>query len=56
MSFNTTEIKKHFPVFYDKLGPNKKLKTYVDFKDVNVQFGKYDKDVIVEYTVGFEVK
>jgi hypothetical protein len=56
MKFNTTEIGTHLPIFKEKLGANKTLYSEVNFKDVNVMFGKYDSDVVFEYTFGFSMR
>lgn len=53
---NTTSISKHVKLFEEKLGPNKTLKFDAQFKDIKVQFGKFDVDVVVDYTVCFRVR
>jgi hypothetical protein len=49
--FTTTSMKKHLPIFEQRLGKNKALKWEIDFKDVKILFGQFDSDIIVEYTM-----
>jgi hypothetical protein len=56
MNFTSTSLKNHLPIFEKKLGKNKPLKGLVNFKDINVMFGKFDTDVIIEYTVCFSLR
>ena len=44
-------MKKHLPIFEQRLGKNKPLKWEIDFKEVKVLFGQFDSDIIVEYTM-----
>lgn len=53
---DSTSLSKHIKLFEDKIGTNKPLKFDAYFKDINVQFGKYDVDVIFDYTMCFSVK
>lgn len=53
---NTTSLKSHIKIFEEKIGGNKPLKLSAEFKDIKIQFGKYDVDAIVDYTVCFDVK
>jgi len=56
MNFTSTSLKNHLPIFEKKLGPNKPLTGLASFKDINVMFGKFDTDVIIEYTVCFSLR
>lgn len=49
--FTSTSIKNHIPLFYQKMGKNKKLRLDVSFKDVKVLFYNFDTDLIFEYTM-----
>jgi len=51
LRFTTTSMKKHLPIFEQRLGKNKPLKWEIDFKDINVIFGQFDSDMIFEYTL-----
>jgi hypothetical protein len=53
---DTTSLSKHIKIFEEKVGSNKPLKFHANFKDIKVQFGKYDVDVIFDYTLCFSVK
>lgn len=56
LGFDTTSLEKHFPILKDKLGEDVALCGYATFKDVNVIFGSFDTDVIVSYTVAFQLE
>lgn len=49
LKFDTTSLAEHMPIFKTKLGPNKPLLMFIAFKDIKVQFGKYDADIILDY-------
>lgn len=49
--FTSTSLKNHIPLFYQKLGKNKKLRLDLTFKDIKVYFNKYETDLIFEYTM-----
>lgn len=49
--FTTTSLKNHMPLFYQKLGKNKKLRLDLSFKDFVVRFFNFDTDLIFEYTM-----
>jgi len=53
---NTTSMAQHIKIFEEKLGANKPLKFDAYFKDISVQFGKYDVDAIFDYTLCFSAK
>jgi hypothetical protein len=53
---DSTTLGKHIKIFEEKIGANKPLKFTADFKDIKVQFGKYDVDAIFDYTMCFTVK
>lgn len=53
---NTTALGSHIKLFEEKIGSNKPIKAEVEVKDINIQFGKYDVDVIIDYTLCFSVK
>lgn len=55
MKFDTTSLGKHFPILKDKLGKDVELIGEVGFKDVQVLFGSFDTDMILTYTVQFEL-
>lgn len=40
------------PLFEQKLGKNKPLKMKIKFMHFETQFGKFDSDVIFDYTMG----
>ena len=48
---DTTQLKKHVKLFYEKLGPDVPLKVDVSFKDIKVFFGQTDYDIAVDYTM-----
>lgn len=54
--FTTSSLRKHIPLFYQKLGKNKKLRLDLSFKDIKVLFGNFDTDVIMEYTMVMDWK
>lgn len=54
-NLTTTSLGKHFPILEKKLGKNRELNGYVTYKDVNVIFGSFDTDVILSYTVSFQL-
>jgi len=56
MNLSSTSLKNHLPIFEKKLGPNKPLTGLASFKDINVMFGKFDTDIIIEYTVCFSLR
>jgi len=49
--FTSTSLRNHIPLFFQKLGHNKKLRLDLTFKDVKVLFGNFDTDLIFEYTM-----
>ena len=60
--FNVTDIKTdsssiaaHIPLFQQKIGPNKPLRTQIGFDHFTVTFGQFDCDVILDYTVKIAV-
>lgn len=54
-NLNTTSVGKHVKIFQEKLGDNKPLKFDIWFEDFDVQFAKYEADVIFDYRVCFKV-
>lgn len=56
LTLDSTKLNEHLPIFYEKIGANKTLKADISFKDFNVMFGKYDSDVILEYTFCFSMR
>jgi hypothetical protein len=54
-NLNTTSLASHIKIFEEKLGKNKKLRVNAEFKDIKVQFGKYDVDAIFDYDFCFSV-
>lgn len=48
--FNSTTIAQQIPIFQEKLGDDIPIQLTLSFKDVNVIFGQYDTDMILEYT------
>lgn len=50
LKFDTSAFAKHIPIFEEKLGKNKPLRAQISFKNVNVIFGQYDSDIIIDYT------
>ena len=46
---NTTSLSNHIKLFEQKMGKNHKIKVDVEFSDINIEFGKYDVDVAVDY-------
>ena len=49
--FNTSQFAKYISVFEKKLGKHKPLSAEYRLKNINVQFGKYDTDIIMTYTL-----
>lgn len=49
MGTDSTSIKNHIKIFEEKLGKNVALDFNIEFKDIDVQFGKYEVDVIANY-------
>jgi hypothetical protein len=41
------------PIFEQKVGKNVPMQARFRFKDIKVTFGKFDSDVILEYTTVF---
>lgn len=54
LKFDTSYIAPQIPIFEEKLGENIPLQLYLHMKDVNVLFGQFDTDVILEYTLCME--
>lgn len=54
-NFTTTSLGKHFPLLEKKLGKNRELHGYATAKDIQVIFGNFDTDVILSYTVCFQL-
>jgi len=50
IKFDSSAFAKHIPIFKEKLGPGKPLRSKISFKNVNVLFGQYDSDIIIDYT------
>ena len=55
LRMDTTFLASHVGLFQNKLGANVDLKIDILFKDMKVQFGKQGSDVILDYTMGFNV-
>jgi hypothetical protein len=51
LKFTTTSIKKHLPIFEERLGKNRPLKWEITIKDAKVLFGQFDSDMILDYTM-----
>lgn len=52
---NTTSLAPHIKLFEEKFGKNKPLRFNAEFRDIKVQFGKFDVDAIVNYEFCFNV-
>jgi hypothetical protein len=52
---DTTSLKPHLKIFEEKIGANKPLKISAYFEEFTVEYGKYDVDVVMDYTVCFSV-
>lgn len=55
MNFTSTSLNQHLPIFEQKIGKNVPLKARIILKDLNVIFGKFDSDIIVEYSASYAV-
>lgn len=53
---NTYTVGQYIKIFKEKLGNDELLTADVQFKDVKVAFGKYEVDVIIDYTMCFAIK
>ncbi len=49
LNFTSTSLNQYLPIFEQKIGKN------VPLKDLNVIFGKFDSDIIVEYYASYAV-
>ena len=49
LNFTSTSLNQYLPIFEQKIGKN------VPLKDLNVIFGKFDSDIIVEYSASYAV-
>ena len=52
---NTTSMAPHIKLFQEKMGKDKPLRFNAEFRDIKVQFGKFDVDVIFNYELCFNV-
>lgn len=50
---DTSYINYHIKIFEEKLGKQKKLKFNYNFKNVQIEFGKYDLDVLTKFEICF---
>jgi len=48
-------MKKHIPLFSDKIGENKALKVITSVSHIEVKLGQLDLDIILDYTLHFSV-
>jgi len=55
LNFTSTSLNQHLPIFEQKIGKNVPLKARIILKDLNVIFGKFDSDIIVEYSASYAV-
>lgn len=55
IKLNTSYLKKFFPIFYDRLGPDEDLTFRMEMKKPKVYFKSGDVDVAVEYILSLEV-
>ena len=55
LNFTSTSLNQHLPIFEQKIGKNIPLKARIILKDLNVIFGKFDSDIIVEYSASYAV-
>lgn len=55
-NLNTTSVAPYVKLFQEKLGANKPLKLTVGFKDLAVTFGRFESDIILDYSVCFDVQ
>lgn len=53
---DTSALQKHIPLFQDKMGKHKELDIRIKTKSWDVQFGKYDTDIIAQYTLCLDVR
>jgi len=55
IKLTSSTMSNHLPIFQSKLGHDIPMKLEVSYKDFNVMYGKFDSDIIMEYTacVGF---
>jgi len=49
IEFDTTSMKRHIPLFEDKLGENVPLKMDLSFKDIDIMFAEHETDIILDY-------
>ena len=48
-------MQKHFPLFNEKIGPNKALKVIVSLSHIEVKLGQPDADIALDYTLHFSI-
>ena len=49
--FDSSSLGEYIPLVLEKLGPNAPLEIWIGYKDMNIEFGKYDVDIYMEYTL-----
>lgn len=47
---DTTSMSSHIRIFEEKMGKNQPMEAGISFKDINIIFGQFEVDVVVEYT------
>ena len=48
--WTTVSMRRYIPLFYEKVGRSKPMRIEVNFKDLEVQFGRYNTNVTLDYT------
>lgn len=48
-------MQKYFPLFNEKIGPNKALKVITSLSHIEVKLGQPDADITLDYTLHFSV-
>jgi hypothetical protein len=49
--FDTSNFGDHIPLFKQKLGEKKPLSATLGFRDMNVKFGIWETDIVLDYTL-----
>lgn len=49
--FDSTSLGEYIPLVEEKLGPHAPLEIWIGYDNMKVEFGKYDVDIYMEYTL-----
>lgn len=53
LEFDTTSLKHWIPILEEKVGPNEPLEMEIRLENIQVMFGQYDSNVLLDYRLHY---